>query len=355
MSPRDDLQASVILGGRAVGEVHSPYVIAELSANHLGDRQRAFDIARAAAEAGASALKLQTYTADSITIDCDRPEFYVTRGPRAGATLHHVYAEGSTPWEWHEPLFELGRELGLTVFSSPFDRKAVDALETLDAPLYKVASCELVDLSLIRHIAQTGKPMILSTGMATVEEIAEALAAARDAGGSELVLLHCISGYPTPVSEANLLTIPDLAARFGVPVGFSDHTEGVAVSLAAVALGASVIERHLTLRRADGGLDASFSLEPEELARLCREVGTVWQTRGTVHYGPLPSETHAHRNRRSLYVVEDIPAGGVLSAENVRSIRPGAGLAPRHLAEVIGRRARQDVPRGTPLSWDLIE
>ncbi|RME32380.1 MAG: pseudaminic acid synthase [Gammaproteobacteria bacterium] len=344
-----------MLDGRPLGPDHPPYVIAELSANHLGDFKRACAIVRAAAASGAAALKLQSYTPDSITIDCDRPEFRVTRGPRAGATLYQVYSEGSTPWEWHAPLFELGRELGLTVFSSPFDRRAVDALERLDAPLYKIASCELVDLPLIRHVAQTGKPMILSTGMATVEEIGEALAAAREAGARDLVLLHCISGYPTPVEETNLLTIPDLAERYGVPVGFSDHTEGVAVSLAAVALGACVLERHLTLRRADGGLDAGFSLEPEELARLVQEAEFVWRARGQVCYGPLPSEAHAYRNRRSLYVVEDIPAGGVLNKENVRSIRPGAGLAPRHLPEVLGRRVKQAVARGTPLSWELLE
>ena len=348
-------QPVTMLGERPVGEGHPPFIIAELSANHLGDFDRACAIARAAAASGAAALKLQTYTPDSITIDCDRPEFRVTGGPRAGATLYQVYAEGSTPWAWHGPLFELGRELGLTVFSSPFDRHAVDALERLDAPLYKIASCELVDLPLIRHVAQTGKPMILSTGMATVEEIGEALAAARDAGARGLVLLHCISGYPTPAEEANLRTIPDLAARFGVPVGFSDHTEGLAVSLAAVALGASVIERHLTLSRPDGGLDAGFSLEPAELQRLVREAEIVWRARGEVHYGPLPSEAHAHRNRRSLYVVADIPAGGTLTEENVRSIRPAAGLAPRHLPEILGRRVRRAVTRGTPLDWELIE
>lgn len=345
---------NVEIDGTAIGRSKPPYIIAELSANHMGSLDRAVAIVRAAAFAGADAIKLQTYTADSITIDSNKSDFLVTRGPRAGSTLYQVYSEGSTPWEWHETLFALGRELGITIFSAPFDHRAIDKLESINAPVYKIASCELLDLPLISYAAQTGKPLIFSTGMATLEEINEAVEVARGSGCRQLILLHCISGYPTPVDEAHLKTIIDLEQKFKVPVGFSDHTQGVAVSLAAVANGACVIEKHLTLSRADGGLDAAFSLEPFELARLCEEAKIVHRACGEAHYGPLPSEAHAFRNRRSLYVVEDIQQGEMFSPLNVRSIRPGAGLRPKYLSEILGKRAKCAVSRGTALTWEMV-
>ncbi len=344
----------IVFDGKTIGRSYPPYIIAELSANHMGSLDRAIAIVKAAAMAGADAVKLQTYTADSITIDSEQREFLVTRGPRSGSTLYQIYSEGSTPWDWHEQLFAIGRELGLTVFSAPFDHQAIEDLETINAPGYKIASCEILDLPLICRAARTGKPLIISTGMAELNEIQEAVDAARASGCKQLILLHCISGYPTPVDEAHLQTISDLERRFNVPVGFSDHTQGVAVSLAAVANGASVIEKHLTLARADGGLDASFSLEPSELARLCDECKIVHRACGGIRYGPLPSEAHAYRNRRSLYVVEDIAQGELFTELNVRSIRPGAGLRPKYLYEIVGKHAKFAIARGTALTWDMV-
>lgn len=344
----------VTIAGRRIGPGHPPYVIAELSGNHNGDIERALAIMEMAARAGADAVKLQTYTADTITIDCDLPGFTIKGGLWDGRTLHELYEEAHTPWDWHPRLFEKGRELGLAVFSSPFDTTAVDFLENLDAPAYKIASFEAVDLELITRVAATGRPMIMSTGMADRTEIEEAVATARKGGCRQLILLHCISGYPTPVGESNLATIPDLAASFDAVIGLSDHTLGTAVSVAAVALGACVIEKHVTLARADGGPDAAFSLEPAELAELCASTRAAFDAMGKVDYGLKSSEQGNAQFRRSIYAVADIPAGTTLDRSNIRVIRPGHGLAPRHLPDVLGRRARAAIPRGTPITFELL-
>jgi len=350
------MSAQVVeLEGRKVGDGQPPFIIAEVSANHNGSLERALKIIEAAAAAGAHAVKLQTYTADTITIDHDGPDFIIKGGLWDGYTLHKLYQEAYTPWEWHKPLFERARALGMLPFSTPFDFTAVDFLEDLNCPIYKIASFEAVDLPLIRYVASTGKPIIMSTGMANEQEIAEAVEAAREGGCKELVLLHCVSGYPTPPEDANLRTIPDMRERFGVPVGLSDHTLGTAVAVTATALGACAIEKHFTLSRADGGHDSAFSLEAEELKRLVEDTCTAFQALGRVNYERKESEKGNVVFRRSLYAVKDIAAGEELTPENVRSIRPGHGLAPKHYDAVLGRRAMVDIRRGTPLSWDLLE
>jgi len=342
------------IAGRAIGPGEPPYVIAEMSGNHNGDIGRAFALIEAAKEAGADAVKLQTYTADTITIDFDSALFRIEGGLWAGRTLHELYREAHTPWDWHERLFAKAAALDLAIFSSPFDPTAVDFLNALGAPAFKIASFEAIDLPLIRKAAASGKPLIVSTGMADLGEIAEAVEAARSVPGSGLVLLHCVSGYPTPAEEANLRTIPHLAEAFDVAVGLSDHTLDNAAAVAAVALGACVIEKHFTLRRADGGPDAAFSLEPQELAQLVRGVRTAWEALGRIDYGRKPSEAASAPFRRSLFVVRDIAAGDELTAENVRSIRPGYGLPPKHLPELLGRRAARSLKRGEPLDWTMI-
>jgi N-acetylneuraminate synthase len=343
------------IAGRPIGAGQAPYVVAEMSGNHNGRIERAFAILDAARAAGADAVKLQTYTADTITIDHDGPGFRIKGGLWDGRTLHDLYREAHTPWEWHRELFARGRELGITVFSAPFDPTAVDFLESLGAPAYKIASFEMIDLPLVRLVAATGKPLIISTGMATLPEIEEAVAAARDAGCRTLTLLHCVSGYPTPAEEANLATIPDLARRFDCPIGLSDHTRGTAVAIAATALGAVMIEKHLTLARADGGPDAAFSLEPPELAELVPAVRMAAAAMGRVDYDLKPSEQGNTVFRRSLYAVADIRRGELFDHTNVRSIRPGFGLPPKHLPAVLGRRATQDISRGSPLAAGMIE
>jgi N-acetylneuraminate synthase len=344
----------IAIAGREIGRDRPPYVIAELSANHNGSLEHAKNIMRAAKKAGADALKLQSYRADTITIDHDGPDFRVKGGLWDGARLFDLYKEAAMPWEWHEPLFALGRELGISVFSSPFDHTAVDMLEQLGAPAYKIASLELCDIPLIQYVARTGKPMIMSTGASELGEIADAVAAAREAGCKELILLKCTSGYPTPPAESHLRTIPHLAEMFDCVVGLSDHTLGTAVPVAATAIGAAVIEKHFTLARADGGVDSAFSLEPAELTQMIEAINVGWLAMGSVHYGPTASEAGARPLRRSLYIVKDVKAGDVIGTEHVRSIRPGKGLAPKHMPEVIGRRAARDLKRGTAVDWTML-
>jgi N-acetylneuraminate synthase len=343
------------IAGRKIGPAQPPYLVAEMSANHRGSLDQALAVIEAAAQTGADAIKLQTYTADTITINCDRPDFLIKGGLWNGRTLYDLYKEAHTPWEWHRELFAKGRELGVTIFSSPFDESAVDFLEDLDAPAYKVASFELVHLPLLRKVARTGKPVILSTGMASRAEIDESIGTLREAGCRELLVLHCTSGYPTPPDEANVRMIPHLAQTFDVPVGLSDHTLDSTVAVVAVALGAVAIEKHFTLRRADGGPDAAFSLEPSEFAGFVTAAQTAWASLGKVDDERAPSEQANLMFRRSIYAVKDIKKGDRITSESIRVIRPGFGLAPRHYDEVIGRCARADIARGAPISWALIE
>ena len=345
---------TIAIAGRRIGPGHPPYVIAEMSGNHNGDIGRALALIDAAHAAGADAVKLQTYTADTITLDHDGPGFTVEGGLWHGRKLHELYQEAHTPWDWHPRLFDHARALGITAFSSPFDPTAVAFLQGLDAPAYKVASFEIVDTPLIALMAATGKPLIISTGLASPADIEDAVTAARAAGASEIVLLHCTSGYPTPPSQMHLRTLQHLGAAHGTLVGLSDHSMGTAVSVAAVALGACVIEKHFTLARADGGPDSAFSLEPDELARLVADCRAAWEALGSVHYEEVEAEAASRDHRRSLYVVADVARGEALTSANIRSIRPGHGLPPKHLGEVLGKPATRDLKRGEPLGWDLI-
>lgn len=345
---------SIQIAGRAIGPDHPPYVIAELSANHNGSLDTALRIVEAAKQAGADAVKLQTYRPDTITLDSDSEEFRIQGGLWDGRTLYDLYAEAHMPWDWHKPLFDHARALGITIFSSPFDASAVDLLEDLNAPAYKIASFEAVDLPLIRYAASTGKPLIISTGMADAEEIAEAIAAARDGGCKELAILHCVSGYPAPAEDYNLRTIPDMMERFGLVTGLSDHTLDNTTAIASVALGASIIEKHFTLDRSGGGPDDSFSLEPAELAALCTGAKTAWQALGWVDYGRKSSEQGNVKFRRSLYFVKDLKAGEVITADAVRSVRPGFGLAPKYLDKLLGKRVTQDVMANTAVSPEFV-
>ncbi len=347
-------RSPLAIASRSIGPGQPPYIIAELSGNHNGKIEHAFAIMTAAKAAGADAVKLQTYRPDTITIDHDSRDFLIESGLWKGRRLYELYAEASTPWEWHEALFAKGQELGITVFSTPFDASAVELLEHLGAPAYKIASFENVDLPLIERVAATGKPLIISTGMATLTEIGDAVAAARRAGCRELALLHCVSAYPAPAADANLLTIPHLRDAFDTVVGLSDHTLGIGVAVAAAALGASIIEKHVTLRRADGGPDSAFSLEPAELDALCASCRDASAALGRICYGPKSSDAGSLRHRRSLYAVADIAAGEPFSPANIRSIRPAFGLPPKHYAELLGRVALTPIPRGTPLSWDVV-
>ncbi|MHC9247331.1 pseudaminic acid synthase [Aeromonas jandaei] len=339
---------------RPINQEQAPYVIAELSANHNGNLDRALAIMTAAKAAGASAVKLQTYRPDTITLKSDRPEFQIHGGLWDGHSLYDLYEWAHTPWEWHQALFAKGRELGLTVFSSPFDFSAVDLLESLGCPAYKIASFELVDLPLIRYAAQTGKPLIMSTGMANEAEITAAVEMALKHGNGQLALLHCVSGYPAPAAEYNLRTIPMLRQRFGIEVGLSDHTQGSATAIAATALGATLIEKHFTLARADGGPDCAFSMEPAELTELVASVNTAHAALGVADYQLTASEQGNRAFRRSLYLVKEMVAGEVLTAEHIKSVRPALGLPPADYDRLIGKRVNRDLSVNLPLNWEWI-
>ena len=346
---------SLTINGRQIGTDHPPYVIAELSANHNGSLDRALRSIEEAWRCGASAIKLQTYTADTMTIDCDATDFRIKGGLWDGYKLYDLYQWAHTPYEWHQAIFDYARKLGITVFSTPFDETAVDLLESLGAPAYKIASFELVDLPLIHYVAKTGKPMIMSTGMASEVEIAEAVNAARESGCRDLVLLHCISSYPTPMEQANLRRMPLLAGLFGTIPGLSDHTMGTTAAVAAVALGACVIEKHFTLSREDKGPDSEFSLEPSELKRLCEESCAAWKALGKETFNRQEAESGSLVFRRSIYFIRDLPAGSVVSESDIRRIRPGMGLAPKYFESLLGRRLKVAVTRGTATCWDQFE
>jgi pseudaminic acid synthase len=344
------------IGKHRIGVGERPFVIAEMSGNHNGDLDRALTIVDEVAASGAQALKIQTYTADTITIDADGPAFRIgdDHDLWGGRNLYQLYQEAHTPWEWHAPIFDRARQHGLIPFSSPFDPTAIDLLESLEVELYKIASAELVDLPLIARAAATGKPIIISTGMGTLAEIDTAVRTARDAGAADIVVLACTASYPALPQDARLLSIPALGQALDVPIGLSDHTEGIGVSVAAVALGACVIEKHVTLKREDGGVDAEFSLTPRELAQLCRETAAAALAVSPARFGPTESERHTLRLRRSLWVVQDVHAGDEVTTDNVRSIRPSGGLPTVAIDLVLGRRFTQDVSRATPLTWNLL-
>jgi len=342
----------IAIAGRSIGQSHPPYIIAELSANHNGKLETALKIIEEAAKAGADAVKLQTYRPDTITLDSDADEFRIKGGLWDGRTLYELYEEAHMPWEWHEPLFQHAKKLGIPIFSSPFDTTAVDLLEDLNAPAYKIASFEAVDLALIRYVAGTGKPMIISTGMANAEEIEEAITAAREGGCEELAILQCVSGYPAPAEDYNLRTIPDMIERFGLVTGLSDHTLDNTTAIASVVLGASLIEKHFTLDRNGGGPDDSFSLEPADLAALCRDSKTAWKALGQIDYGRKSSEQGNAQFRRSLYFVKDMQAGEAITEDSVRSVRPGFGLPPKKLEWVIGQKLSKAVSANTPVKED---
>lgn len=344
----------VKINGRKISRDFPPYVIAELSANHNGSLETALKIINEAKRCGADAIKLQTYSADTITLNSQNEEFMIRGGLWDGQSLYELYEKAHMPWEWHKPLFDYARELNITIFSSPFDKTAVDLLEDLNAPAYKIASFEAVDLPLIKYVASTGKPMIISTGMANKEEIGEAIQAAYDGGCKELVVLHCVSGYPAPAEDYNLLTLKDMAASFGVPVGLSDHTLDNTTAIAAVALGACVIEKHFTLDRSGGGPDDSFSLEPKELQHLCQSVKTAWQAIGRVDYGRKSSEQGNAQLRRSLYFVKDMRVGDIIDETCIRSVRPGYGVPPKFYDEILGKKVTVDVSVNMPVKLEFI-
>lgn len=344
------------INGREISRDTRPYLIAEMSGNHNHSLDRAMEIVTAAAKSGADAIKLQTYTADTITLDCDAPDFVIDdeNSLWAGRRLYELYEEAHTPWDWHAPIIEHARTLGLDCFSSPFDASAVDFLEELNVPAYKIASFEVIDLPLIRKVAETGKPMIISTGMASVVEIGEALRVCREAGNEQVCILKCTSTYPATPENTNIATIPNMRTTFGCEVGLSDHTMGTGVAVGAVALGAVLIEKHFTLARADGGVDSAFSLEPHELRQLRQETERAWQSLGRVTYGGTKAEEGSRIFRRSLYVAEDMVEGEAFTPANLRSVRPGFGLPPKHYDVLLGKRVNRALTKGTPVSWDLI-
>ena len=344
----------IFINEREISINHPPYIIAEVSANHNGKLETALTIIEEAKKAGADAVKLQTYRPDTITLKFDSEEFKIKGGIWDGRTLYDLYEEAHLPWDWHKPLFDRARELGITIFSSPFDKTAIDLLEDLNAPAYKIASFEAVDLPLIKYAASTGKPMIISTGMADVEEISEAIEAAREGGCKELAILHCVSGYPAPAEDYNLRTMLDMIERFGLVTGLSDHTLDNTTAITSVALGACIIEKHFTLDRSGGGPDDSFSLEPAELAALCQGAKTAWSAMGGVDYGRKSSELGNVKFRRSLYFVKDMKAGDVITADCVRSVRPGYGVPPKFYEKLLGQSVRESVTAGTPVSFGLL-
>jgi pseudaminic acid synthase len=347
--------SQIEIAGRPIGPDHPPFVIAELSANHNGKLETAMRIIEAAKKAGADAVKLQTYKPETITLDCDSEDFKIRGGLWDGRTLYELYEEAHMPWDWHKPLFEHARKLGITIFSSPFDNTAIDLLEDLNTPAYKIASFEAVDLPLIKYAASTGKPMIISTGMADAEEIQEAVDAAREGGCKQLAVLHCVSGYPAPAEDYNLRTIPDMMERFGLVTGLSDHTLDNTTAITSVAMGASIIEKHFTLDRSGGGPDDSFSLEPADLAALCQGAKTAWQALGRVDYGRKSSEQGNAKFRRSLYFVKAMSANEQITPDCIRSVRPGYGLAPKFLHEIIGKKVTQDIKQNFPVTMSLIK
>jgi len=345
---------SINIAGRRIAADRSPYIIAELSANHNGSLEAALKLIEQAKASGADAVKIQTYTAETITLNSDRPEFTIKGGLWHGRTLYDLYQEAHTPWSWHKELFDYARTLDITMFSSPFDTTAVDLLEDLNAPAYKIASFEAIDTPLIKYVAKTGKPMIISTGMADKEEIEEAIAAAREGGCKELAILHCVSGYPAPAEDYNLATIPDMIERFGLVTGLSDHTLDNTTAIASVMLGARIIEKHFTLDRNGGGPDDSFSLEPSDLAALCRDTKTAWQALGEIDYGRKSSESGNVQFRRSLYFVKSLKAGDTIMPEHIRSVRPGYGAAPKYWDQIIGKNVTCDIEVNTPVQLECV-
>ncbi len=347
----------ILIENHIIGCGHRPFIIAEMSGNHNQSLERALEIVEAAAKTGAHALKLQTYTADTMTIDLDEGEFFIEDKDSLwqGKSLYQLYQDAHTPWEWHEPIYQRARELGMVPLSTPFDASAVDFLETLDNAIYKIASFENTDIPLIKKVAATGKPMIISTGMATLEELEESVTTAHEAGCRELILLKCTSTYPASPENTNIITIDDMRKRFGCHIGLSDHTMGIGVAVASVALGACVIEKHFTLRRADGGVDSTFSMEPDEMAMLISETEKAHQAMGQVCYGPAEKEKASLVFRRSLYFVEDMQPGDTITPKNLRAIRPGLGLAPKHYESLLGKKVHSTIKRGTPVAWPLIE
>ncbi len=345
---------TVTINGRKIGPEYPPYVIAELSANHNGVLQKALDTISEAKKCGADAIKLQTYSADTMTIDCDREEFYIRGGLWDGYKLYDLYQEAQTPFDWHKAMFDHARKVGITCFSTPFDETAVDLLEDLNTPAYKVASFEATDLPLIKYVAATKKPLIMSTGMANLEEIEEMVAAAREAGCNDLILLHCISSYPAPIEQSNLLTIPDMQKRLGVQIGLSDHTISNTASVVSVALGATLIEKHFILDRSEKGPDSDFSIEPDELKALCNDTKEAWSALGDAGYERKPAEEANIKFRRSVYFVKDMEAGEIITKAHIRRIRPGFGLPPKFEQQLIGKKVKGDIKIGTATNWDLI-
>ncbi|QGH35219.1 pseudaminic acid synthase [Gracilibacillus salitolerans] len=346
----------VTIDNRKIGTIHEPFVIAEMSGNHNQSLDRALQIVEAAAKAGADALKIQTYTADTMTLEVEKGDFVISdqNSPWVNQSLYHLYQEAYTPWEWHQSIFDRSKELGMIAFSSPFDESAVDFLETLDVPCYKIASFECTDIPLIRKVASTKKPMIISTGMCTASEIEETVTAAKEEGCKEIILLKCTSTYPASPENSHIKTIPHMHDLFQCPIGLSDHTLGSGVAVASVALGASVIEKHFTLSRQDGGVDSQFSLEPDEFRLLVQETKKAWQAMGQVHYGPTKAEDQSKKYRRSIYLTKNVKKGETLTRNNIRVIRPGFGLAPKYYEMCLGRTVNQSIEKGTPLSWDFI-